>query len=93
MVHKIDIGGKFVFVIGQTRQAGKVFWDMNKNRYVGYRQVRICPQQAAREYVFDGFNPSDTVIVLVGEWWLNPLVETPAFNFMKNNGAVLIFEK
>lgn len=81
-----------ILVIGKDTAQAHSLWKLVRDKYPKEVRVKFVSRN---EYMLDGLNPitRKILIVLVGEYWLNPIYESRPIRQFMELGADVVEEK
>jgi len=79
-----------ILVIAKNSAQAQFLWRSVRDKYPKEARVKYVSRN---EYMLDGLNASKMLIVLVGEYWLNPAFESSSIQWFKQRGADVVEEK
>lgn len=79
-----------ILVIGKNSAQAQFLWRYVRDKYPKEARVKFVSRN---EYTLDGLDARKMLIVLVGEYWLNPISESSHIQYFKKLGADVVEEK
>ena len=79
---------RLILVVGKDITQARDIWKDSSLRDKYPREVRV-KYVSRNPFMLDGLNPDGMLIVLVGQHWLNPIMESWRMRFFMNNGATV----
>ncbi|PAD73896.1 hypothetical protein [Paenibacillus campinasensis] len=79
-----------ILVIGKDSAQAQFLWRYVREKYPKDARVKFVSRN---EYTLYGLDASKMLIVLVGEYWLNPVLESSPIQWFKRLGAKVAVEK
>jgi hypothetical protein len=83
---------KLILVVGKDVTQARDLWkDLGlRDKYPREARVKYVSQNP---FMLDGLNPDGMLIILIGQHWLNPIMESWSMRFFMNNGAIVVKEE
>ncbi|OMD20669.1 hypothetical protein NSS98_25420 [Paenibacillus sp. FSL E2-0274] len=83
---------KLILVVGRDVTQARDLWkDLGlRDKYPREARVKYVSRHS---FMLDGLNSDGMVIVLVGGYWLNPIMESWSMRWFMNNGAIVVKEE
>lgn len=79
-----------ILVIGKDCAQAKFLWRFVRNKYPKDAWVKFVGRDAS---FLDGLCPWTMAIIFVGEYWRNPISDSPHIQHFKRLGADVIYEE
>lgn len=80
---------KLILVVGRDTSQARDLWKRVRDKYPREARVKYVSRNP---FMLDGLNPDGMLIVLVGEYRLNPIMESWSMRYFMDNGAVVVEE-
>ncbi|OMD85602.1 hypothetical protein BSK49_18985 [Paenibacillus odorifer] len=82
---------KLILVVGKDVTQARDLWkDLGlRDKYPSEARVKYVSRNP---FMLDGLNPDGMLIVLIGQHWLNPIMESSVMNHYMKFGATVVKE-
>jgi hypothetical protein len=82
---------KLILVVGKDITQARDLWkDLGlEDKYP--REVRV-KYVSRNHFMLDGLKPDGMMIILVGEYWINPIIKSSVMNHYMEHGAIVVKE-
>lgn len=79
-----------ILVVGCNQRQSRDLWKGVRHKYPVPGRVKYMGRN---EYQLDGLNPQGMLIVLVGTYWFNPIMDSRTMKLYLKHGATVVREE